>query len=135
MSDENVNLVRRAFEAVPAPDFETVNALFDRDHEFVSLTSELEGRTWRGASGFREFVDSWGESMDWAVSQIDLLTVTALDADRVLIEGTATTRGRGSGLELSYPRAYLVTVRDRRVARTESYPTADEARAAAKLAD
>ena len=53
MSEENVELVRRAFEAgirKPKPDFATVNALFDPDHELISFTSRVEGRSYLARS-------------------------------------------------------------------------------------
>jgi ketosteroid isomerase-like protein len=125
--EEHVELVRRAFEAVfrrPEPDFETVNALFDPDHEFVSPTSELEGRSWRGVAGFREFLETWSGAMDWTASTIEIAQITPVDSNRVLMEGAATTRGKGSGLELTYARVYLVTVRGGKVVRTETFPSA-----------
>lgn len=58
MSEEEVGIVRRAFEAVvrkAKPDFATVNAIFDPDHELVSVISAVEGRSYGGAHGFREW--------------------------------------------------------------------------------
>jgi ketosteroid isomerase-like protein len=129
--DENTELVRRAFGAVfrrPKPDFETMNALFSPDHVYVSPTTELEGGTWSGGVGFRDFLSSWGESMeDWVG---ELAGTTALDDRRVLVEGTLMTRGKGSGLELNSPRAWVVTVCDGKIARTEAYRSAESAREA-----
>ena len=48
MSQENVEIVRRAFEAIcrkPKPDFETMNALYHPDHAFVPLVHRIEGGT------------------------------------------------------------------------------------------
>jgi ketosteroid isomerase-like protein len=126
--DQNIELVRRAFGAVfrrPKPDFETMNALFSPDHVYVSPTTELEGGTWSGGVGFRDFLSSWGESMeDWVG---ELLGTTALDDQRVLVEGTLMTRGKGSGLELKSPRAWVVTVCDGKIARTEAYRSPESA--------
>ena len=46
MSQENVEIVRRAFQAAfrkPKPDVDTLNALYHSDHEFVSLIQRIEG--------------------------------------------------------------------------------------------
>jgi hypothetical protein len=51
VSQENVEIVRRAFTAVnqrPKPDFATVNVLHDPDHEFISATTGVEGRSFPG---------------------------------------------------------------------------------------
>jgi ketosteroid isomerase-like protein len=126
--DENTELVRRAFAAVfrrPKPDFETMNALFSADHVYVSPTTELEGGMWRGGAGFRDFLSSWGESMgEWAG---ELIRTAALDDQRVLVEGTLMTRGKASGLQLKTPRAWVVTVCDGRIARTEAYRSPESA--------
>ena len=103
--DPHVELVRRAFEAVfrqPRPDFDTVNALFSADHVYVSPTTELEGRTWHGGSGFRDFLSAWDETMDWTG---EVTSARALDELRVLVEGTLVTRGKGNGVEMAHRRA------------------------------
>jgi len=46
MSQANVEIVRRAYEAVirkPKPDFATINDLYHPDHELISLISLPEG--------------------------------------------------------------------------------------------
>lgn len=102
-----------------------MNSLFSPDHVYVSPTTELEGGTWSGGAGFRDFLSSWGESMgDWAG---ELVRTTALDEQRVLVEGTLMTRGKGSGLELRTPRTWVVTVRDGSIARTEAYRSRESA--------
>jgi len=68
MSEENVELVRRAFEAAikrPKPDFATMNALFHPDHEYVSRLESLEGGVRRGASGYRDWLLNAEEAFDW----------------------------------------------------------------------
>jgi ketosteroid isomerase-like protein len=66
MPRENVEVVRRALEAAvrkPKPDFATVNALYDPDHELVTPISRLEGATLRGAEGFRTWLTGIGEGL------------------------------------------------------------------------
>ena len=62
----NAELARRAFGAAnrqPKPDYEVVNALYHPDHEFVAQLTDVEGTTFRGAQGFREWLtnmrDAW----------------------------------------------------------------------------
>lgn len=68
MSEDNVETVRRAFEALyrkPEPDLATMNALFDRDHEFISRTDALEGGSRRGMRGYRDWQEEVEETMEW----------------------------------------------------------------------
>ena len=127
MSRENVEVVRRAAEAVfrrPKPDFETINKLFHPEHEFVSVTSALEGRSWRGGFGFRDFLTSFGESMEWTG---EVESATELDPERVLLVAVVTTRGKSSDVGLSDRRWVVMTVREGKVVRTETYPSRGDA--------
>lgn len=126
-AQESAKLARRAAEAVfrrPKPDFETVNMLFAPEHEFVSLISEIEGRSWRGASGFRDFLTAFGDSVDFEGL---VESATELDGHRVLLEVTITTRGKSSDVGLSDRRWWVMTVREGKVVRTASYSTHEDA--------
>ncbi len=66
MPQENVEIVRRGFEAVarkPKPDFETMNLLFHREHEYVSLTSEIKAET--GAARLDSAISSRASPRAW----------------------------------------------------------------------
>ena len=128
---ENVELVRRAFEAAlrrPEPDFAVVNELFDAEHEFVSRIEMLEGGSHRGISGYR----AWRRMVDELADQhghVD--AVSAIDDTRVLLITPTSFRFRTSGLGLEDQRfGCVVTVRDGRIVRTEVYGSEDEAREA-----
>ena len=73
MSDGNVELVRRAIAAAfrrPAPDRETANQLYHREHELHSLVEEMEGGHARGAKGARDFLQRWDETGDWSLRDL-----------------------------------------------------------------
>jgi ketosteroid isomerase-like protein len=129
----NVEIVRRAMEAAyrrPKPDFETVNALFHPDHEFVSILVGLDGRALRGATGFREFLttlaETW-ESYDWTFEE-----VSEIDEDRVLVVSTGRYRTRRGSVPMRAQFARVVTVRDGLLVRTEVYSSPEEALNAAR---
>jgi ketosteroid isomerase-like protein len=134
VSEENVEIARRGFDAVfrrPKPDFATINDLFHPNHEFVSTTSGVEGRTFQGASGFREWLTNMGEAWKSWVNELE--QVTNIDKDRVLAITSFRSRGKASGVALEQRVASIVTVRGGKIVRTENYPSADEARKAAGL--
>ena len=132
MNHDNVEIARRAYEAGtrrPQPDFATVNALYDPDHELVTPLSRLEGTTYRGAAGFRKWLGSRPE--DWESLTFRIDDARAIDEERVLLVATFTGRGRRGGVQVEQQQGLLVTVREGRVVRTEAYNSVDEATAAA----
>jgi ketosteroid isomerase-like protein len=128
MSQQNVDIVRRALEAAfrrPKPDFATINDLFHPDHEFTSRIDALEGGSHRGARGYRDWLLNTQDAVEW---ESTLEQVTAIDEDRVLGIVPISVRGRSSGIALKEERwGYIVTVRDGKIIRTEVYPTPEDA--------
>jgi ketosteroid isomerase-like protein len=136
MSQENVEIVRRAHEATlrqPKPDFDTINALYHRDHELLSVQERLEGGVRRGAQGYRgwlaEVAESW-ESWDAAVKHVE-----SIDDDRVLVDLAWTGIGRRSGVRLEQSQFWIVTVRGEKIVRSEIFSSREEALEAAGLRD
>ena len=131
MSGGNVEIVRRAYAAAfrrPKPDFATVNALFHPNHELVTPLSRLEGTTYSGAAGFREWFSSRAD--DWESVTFQPQEAVDLDDARVLLSATFTGRGKRAGVPVEQLQGLVVTVRDGKVVRTEAFSTLDEARAA-----
>jgi ketosteroid isomerase-like protein len=136
MSEENVEIVRRAFAAGtqrPKPDFETVNRLFHPDHELVSFTSGVEGRSFRGARGFREWLTDMEET--WESWEVEVLRATAIDGERVLMVWRLSTRSRQGSIPLERDINFIATVRDGLVTHSQSYGTLEEALEAAGLSE
>jgi ketosteroid isomerase-like protein len=129
--DQIVEIARRAYEAgtrQPKPDFATVNALYHRDHELVTPLSRLEGASYSGMDGFREWLGSRPE--DWDSMTFRLDGAHAIDNGRVLLATTFVGRGRRGGVNIEQRQGLIVTVRDGQVVRTEAYNSVDEAKAA-----
>jgi hypothetical protein len=57
----------RGHDAQPNPDWETMNALFHPDHEFLPRDVGLVGGGVRGAQGYREWLTNISETMEWEV--------------------------------------------------------------------
>jgi ketosteroid isomerase-like protein len=135
MSEENVEIVRAAIEATirrPRPDWETMNTLFHPDHEFLGRDAGLEGGGGhRGAEGYREWLTSMSETMEW--EQQTLAEVTEIDHERVMAVIPTKFRGRQSGAETEQRIAAVVTVRGGQVVRTELFQSPEQALEAAGL--
>jgi ketosteroid isomerase-like protein len=123
----NVETVRTAFSAWNERDLEALMDLCHPRIVFVPLRSQLEGE-YHGAEGMRRYlreVDNEWESLRVAASEYRDL------GDQVLIVGRFDARGRASGLETSFPAAWLVDLEAGAITRVRAYSDLDAALEAA----
>jgi uncharacterized protein len=136
MSQENVELVRRVFEAINRGDIEGAVALADppSDFEFVPsgvLIPDLAS-VQRGAEGLRRVAEVfWGEFDDPQVEIHELIDA----GDQVFVSATFRGRGKQSGAETSWDVWMVWTVRDRRMVRFQGFTDGDAALEAAGLSE
>src|SRR6476620_6912337 len=98
MSQETLDLALRAVRAACArpPDFETVNALFDPDHVFVSVTAGLLGEAEaKGGVGYKAWLEENADVMSW---EADVRGGVAVGPEKVLVVTENRSRGATSGL-------------------------------------
>jgi ketosteroid isomerase-like protein len=131
MSQENVEIVKRSFDAIGRGDVEGLLELYDRDVLFLPLTgTQVESGGYRGHAGVRayfvEVADVWEQLRPYAD---DIRTV----GDNVVVLGGCAVRGRTSGVETDTPMAWVATVRNGKIASHRGYRTNDEALEAAGL--
>jgi ketosteroid isomerase-like protein len=97
MSQENVELVHRAYEAFNQRDLDALLALCDPDVEFILFIMQVEGgRPYRGHAGVR----SWSERL------LDVYPDFSVDLEEVRDLGDLTlaqVRMRGHGVESDAP--------------------------------
>jgi ketosteroid isomerase-like protein len=130
VSQENVEVVRRVYDAWERGDFSSVEWAHP-EIEFVHADWPPTG-TWTGlagmAEGFRGFISAWEEFRTEASEYREL------DGERVLVLSNLTGRGKTSGVEVGWMRAkaaQLFHVRDGKVTRLVVY--SDRERALADL--
>ena len=131
MSRENVEIVRRAVQAAyrrPKPDFDTINALFHPDHVLVAAISGVEGRSYQGAKGFRDYLREMDDV--WAGREVRLERVEAINHERVLLVGVFSAHSQRAGVPQEWRGANVMTIREGKVVRTESYLSVEDALAA-----
>ena len=118
MLQENVEIVRRVYDAAQSRDSATVFALYDPEVEWDwsrhPISSMIGDSVYRGHQGlrdfFRDFREVW-EQMDWSVREI-------LDGgDHVVVLVDQRTRGRTSGAEVIASAVSVWTVRAGRIVR------------------
>jgi ketosteroid isomerase-like protein len=136
MSQENVEIVRRVWEAVRRDDTEAVLALYDEDVEYDFSRSPFQGAVgqtaYRGHEAlrrlFRERYDDWQRIEDHCQELIEA-------NDGVISVVTSQGRGRESGIEVERTHVGLWTLRDGKVVRVRWFGTLDEALASAEMRD
>jgi ketosteroid isomerase-like protein len=131
MSTENVNTVRRAYEAFNRGDVDEFLAAADDDVvQDWSRAVGPERGVFRGRDEVARFVRSWWDAFEESVVVVDEL----IDAgDHVVARFHARQRGRGSGAEVVGRGSILVwTFRDARVISATLYQDRDEALAAVR---
>jgi ketosteroid isomerase-like protein len=139
VSEENVDLVRRLYAELASEgstrEFEqrliddTLSRFLDPGVEWVPVTDSLLAvDSYRGFDGVRRF---WGEFLStWESYRVEPLRF--YDAgDQVAV--VVHIVGRTHGLEVAQTRSSLLTVRDGRVVRVQSFADAEGAREAAGL--
>jgi ketosteroid isomerase-like protein len=122
---ENVELVKRSFEAMSAWDVDALLRLYAVDVEFLPLTgTRVETGGYRGHEGVRMY---FAEARDlWDVMEPEGHEYRDL-GDRVLVAGRCRVRGRVSGAESHPACAWVVGVRDGMIVSHRTCATFDEA--------
>jgi ketosteroid isomerase-like protein len=137
MSEENVEIVRQAFEEFqtgmeqgdPGAGFDS-DAVAD-DYEWITI-NPFEGRTvWRGRQEFVEFLRTFtAEFEDWSVRAERWI---AAGEDRVVGLMHQSATGKGSGAPVEWQFGQVWELKDGRVIRTRNYDSPAEALEAAGL--
>jgi len=125
MSREDVELVRRCFDAWSRWDFMAMKSIYAPDVEIVSPAAEMFGRTYRGLGGLRDYMQEFVDVFD----PVRFALERVVDGGERGIVGVIRIEARGnrSGVELSYRNASVFTVRDSLIHREVVYE--DPARA------
>jgi hypothetical protein len=103
MSQENIELFRRAIDAYNRRDLKAFLEEFDPEAEWRALTGVMFGReatVYRGHEDIRKFVREVDEA--FAEAQIEYLEARDL-GERVVVIGRLRIRGRASGVETESP--------------------------------
>ena len=131
MSQENVEVVRRALDAFSRGDLETILDDLSPAFEFNPSGRFMDTQeTYRGREGF---VDFWrGFQAAWEEITISIERIEDLD-DRVLTLGTFHGKGDESGAEVDGEAAWLHTLQDGLIVHLRSFATWNEALEAAGL--
>jgi ketosteroid isomerase-like protein len=132
MSQENVEVVRRAHGALARGDTEGFVREMTEDVEGMSRVMAVEGVTYRGHDGMRRFVDEMQSVFPDFRSEI----VRAVEGDNVVVaELRFSGTGAGSGLATEGRTWQALILRDGRICSWRAYETEAEALEAVGLSE
>jgi ketosteroid isomerase-like protein len=129
MSQENVEVVRRLYEAIGRHDSEGVLALYDPyvvcDYSRVGWGDLTKGGVYYGHEGLRTVYREWYEAWE----DYEEVLEEVIDArDRVVSVVTGRARGRASGVAVENAHhAGVWTIQDGRIIRVVWFPSRHEA--------
>ena len=130
MSEENVEMVRRAVEAYELEGLDGVLRYYDP--EWTSTEAYIEPATYRGHAGVRRYLGTIEEEFeDLRIEPVELIDAGEQVVSSVRISG----RGKASGAEVENRYALLYEFRGDLISRLTAFPTAEEALEAAGLSE
>ena len=132
MSQENVEIVRQAYEAFQRGEPDKAMHLVSPEVELHGTSGGLsDGSVARGIEAVGQTFEMWDE--DW---ETDLIPQEFIDAgDQVVLLQHELRRGRGSGVEVESDTAVLYGLRDGRIVRIQGFMDQGEALEAAGLSE
>ena len=131
MSQENVDVIRAAIEAMNRRDIEGVLRLMDPGVRFEHRLAALEGN-FVGVDGVRRWFADLLENFDaWNIDCSDIRDL----GDRVLALGTIEATGRTSGVEAALPITVVARFEDKRITHFTDYGDKSKALDAAGLSE
>jgi len=131
MSQQNVEIVRRAWERLNTGDIDGFIDSCGADIELRDL-HELPGSgVFIGHDALRGWYATVVDAFDDLLFEVEAFTDT--DGDRVLLRGRATGKGRGSGAEVELPTFTVITLSDEKMTRIATYSDPADALEAAGM--
>src|SRR5688500_10109696 len=127
MSHENVEVVRRIYDAYLSGNYDAAFAEIDPAVEFDG-TARPEGGVYHGHEGVAEALRTWTGT--WEVWRLEVVEI--IDAgEKVVVVERQSGRGRGSGVPLAQLTATVFEFRAGKVARMTWFTTPEAGRRAA----
>ena len=125
MCEPDFEVIRQACAAGSNGDIESMVKSLDVDVELVPFGAMMQGKSYRGHDGVREW---WSAEIEpnWAEFQTLPEEFRRVD-DRILVFGQWIARGRTSGVHLHVAATWIVDVRDGKIVRWQTYTDRDEA--------
>jgi ketosteroid isomerase-like protein len=117
MSDANIAIVERLYDALSARDAHAIEELFAPDVEIVQTKELPWGGHFRGRDGLFTFFITLAEHLDSRVTHEGLFAA----GDHVVQRGRTRGTVRASGVEFDIAEVHVFELRDGRIVRFDAY--------------
>jgi ketosteroid isomerase-like protein len=133
MSQENMELVRRAFQAFNDRDWDAIPVLFTDDVEWrlIGGFADVMGSEFKGHAGLRQWLTDWVENLG---VQSEIETWFAVD-DRVAVITRALAAGGTSGTPATLRSGQVYSFRDGQISAVDNYYEVSDVLAAVGLSE
>jgi ketosteroid isomerase-like protein len=131
MSEENVEVVRRAITAFIEGNYERLIDLSDPQIEYDVSRTSPESRVARGPEEVLAVLQEWVDT--WDDHQVELIELIDAGGERVVAVIQERGKLKDSETWVEHPRGVVYTVRDQRVLRYEEHVDRAQALKAAGL--
>lgn len=118
MSQENMDVVRRSFDAFNARDVDALVGVATPDCEWLPFRAQLEGMVYRGHEGVRQFVTDMDD--DWEAFQINPVEFHDR-GERVAVLGQVRALGAGSSVNVDSIAGFVFELRRSQIHQLTSY--------------
>jgi ketosteroid isomerase-like protein len=130
MSEENVEVVRRLYEALNRGDLEGAIEMTDPNIRYDLSERVFNPAVYQGHDGIRRFSAEVDEVWDeFRVEPLDFIDV----GDKIIVSHLVHARGKGSGVDVELPSTSVYTLREGKVLAIRMYREHDQALEAAGL--
>jgi ketosteroid isomerase-like protein len=133
MTQENVDVVRRSFDAWNQNDWEQLQAIYAPDVIVIAPREWPEPEGARGWEEWRLQIKRLKES--WEVERVEVDEIRALPDGRVFARVVWAASGLASGIRTDIPIAIVSTIRDGQIRRIEYFLDSNKALEAAGLSE
>src|SRR5436309_7144032 len=118
MSQENVEIVRRALEAFAQGGLDATLRFYDPEVTWEEALDEPEAETYRGHDGLRALVEKWLVPFD----DLRIEPEEFIDAgETVVMPYRFRGRERSSGNDITAPETWVFSLRDGRICEVREY--------------
>jgi ketosteroid isomerase-like protein len=133
MSQENVQIVRRSFQAWNNRDPVEIAGYYKEEMEFHSAMTDLFGETIRGHEAIKSLIDRWDN--EWSATRWEIDELLDVDDARVLSLHRVIATGRESGVEVVHTLGGVYELRDGKIVKERVYLDRADALEAAVLSE
>jgi ketosteroid isomerase-like protein len=122
---ENLEVARAGYEAFQSSDLETVLGLTDPEVEIYLPPTLPNSGKFKGHDGYLTWLGRWLEA--WDDFQIEVREMEPVGDRHVVTTIHQSGIGRGSGIPVEMDVAYMLDIRDGKVAALQMYLSRDDA--------